>query len=128
MQCLLQHIAFTSNCLLKCNSATINGSVLRYSANEIKIRAGEWDAQTDKERVPEQERNVSRIILHEDFDKDVLYNDIAVLILANPVELVETVGTVCLPTQDQDVQSKSCFAGGWGKDAFGRLKRTTNVA
>lgn len=83
------------------------------------MRAGEWDARTDKERLPYQERDVVGVTLHEGFDRAVLYNDVALLILDSSVELDEHIGTVCLPSQGQRVQSDNCFASGWGKNVFG---------
>jgi hypothetical protein len=40
------------------------------------VRAGEWDTQTMKERLPHQERNVASIITHTEFHTKTLANDI----------------------------------------------------
>ncbi|EEZ99183.2 phenoloxidase-activating factor 2 [Tribolium castaneum] len=87
--------------------------------NDIKVRAGEWDTQTTNERIPFQERNVARKIVHEHFLKGNLYNDVALLILDRPFTKTASVGTVCLPNQDQRFNANDCFATGWGKDSFG---------
>lgn len=66
----------------------------------MKIRAGEWDTQTHDELFAHQDRIVDEIIIHENYYKGGLFNDIALLILKEPVDLSETVNTVCLPPQD----------------------------
>lgn len=45
-------------------------------ANDLKIRAGEWDTQTTKERLPYQERIVSRIFGHPNYNERGLANDL----------------------------------------------------
>lgn len=50
--------------------------VKTFIASQIKIRAGEWDSQTTKERLPYQERNVKEIITHPEFSLKTLANDI----------------------------------------------------
>lgn len=57
--------------------------------------------------------------MHEDFQKGIVYNDIALLILNRPVLLAKNVATICLPSQDQRIISSDCVASGWGKDVFG---------
>lgn len=91
-----------------------------FQTNQLIARAGEWDSQTTKERLPYQERNLAQIITHPEFSIKTLANDVALLVLQSPVNLDEHIGTVCLPYQDQVSQSPSCFATGWGKDQFGK--------
>lgn len=86
----------------------------------LKIRAGEWDTQTRDELFPHQDRGVSEIIIHENYYKGGLFNDIALLLLREPVELSEIVNTACLPPQDHNFDGTRCFASGWGKDVWGK--------
>jgi hypothetical protein len=46
---------------------------------DLKIRAGEWDTQTTKERLPYQERNVKAVVVHQDFHSRSLANDIVII-------------------------------------------------
>lgn len=80
----------------------------------LKVRAGEWDTQTKDEIFPHQDRYVSEIIIHEEYYKGGLFNDIALLFLDKPVEIAENVNTVCLPPQDYVFDNSRCFASGWG--------------
>lgn len=86
----------------------------------LKIRAGEWDTQTRDELFPHQDRPVAEIIIHENYYAGGLHNDIALMILQEPVELSEIVNTVCLPPQQYNFDGSRCFASGWGKDVWGK--------
>lgn len=86
----------------------------------IKIRAGEWDAQTTKESLPFQESDITRIIIHSAYQENILHNDIALLELKSPVTIADNVNTVCLPPANKWTDSNNCFASGWGKDVFGK--------
>lgn len=50
--------------------------VFNLTENDLKIRAGEWDTQTTKERLPYQERGIRSIVVHPDFKKRNLENDV----------------------------------------------------
>lgn len=106
------------------------------------VRAGEWDTQTKDEIYPHQDRQVSKYVIHQDYYKGGLYNDVALLFLTEPVQIAENVNTVCLPAQDEifdhakccklkgkiqtkmmknnDFLLKNLVASGWGKDLFGK--------
>ncbi|XP_053623279.1 phenoloxidase-activating factor 2-like [Plodia interpunctella] len=86
----------------------------------LTARAGEWDTQTEKERLPFQQRVVQEIYIHKDFHPRNLRNDVALLRLAQPLELAQHINVVCLPRQDESFDSsRGCVANGWGKDKFG---------
>lgn len=88
--------------------------------NELKVRAGEWDTQTTNELYPHQDRNVKSIIIHPEYYKGALYNDVALVFLEEPFDLAENVKTACLPPQGFLFDHSSCYASGWGKDVFGK--------
>lgn len=90
------------------------------SAGELKIRAGEWDTQTRDEIFPHQDRAVVNVVIHPQYYKGNLMNDIALLFLQEPVEIAENVNTVCLPPNHGTFDGQRCFASGWGKDNFGK--------
>lgn len=50
--------------------------VYNLTQDAITIRAGEWDTQTVKERLPFQERKVEQIIVHPEFHQKSLANNI----------------------------------------------------
>lgn len=86
----------------------------------LKVRAGEWDTQTKDEIFPHQDRQVRDYVIHPEYYKGGLFNDIALLFLSSPVDIVENVNTVCLPNHGDIFDGNRCFASGWGKDLFGK--------
>lgn len=55
---------------------TANHCVRNLQATDIKVRAGEWDTQTTKERLPYQERTAVQIVSHPNYNSKTLANDI----------------------------------------------------
>lgn len=90
-------------------------------AGSLKIRAGEWDAQTTNEVFPHQERTVSDISIHPKYIRRSHHNDVALLFLSEPVNITENVNVVCLPSPSDVFDGSRCFAAGWGKDIFGKI-------
>ncbi|CAG0923898.1 unnamed protein product, partial [Notodromas monacha] len=49
-----------------------------------------------------------------------VYNNLAILYLARPVEYTPVIGPVCLPPfEARNFDGQLCWTAGWGKDAFG---------
>ncbi|XP_025207828.1 phenoloxidase-activating factor 2 [Melanaphis sacchari] len=88
--------------------------------NDLIIRAGEWDSQTENELLPSQDGQVLKIIKHEKYYGGALYNDVALIIVTQPFLLRENVGTLCLPNQNYVFSKERCYASGWGKNIFGK--------
>lgn len=88
---------------------------------DLKVRAGEWDTQTTRERLPFQERNVEQIVLHKQFVPAGAFNDFALVILDTPFTLEEHIDTICIPEQNQLIESQDCVVTGWGKEARGEI-------
>jgi len=84
------------------------------------VRAGEWDRGTTKEVVPHQDRTIDEIIEHEHYHSGALLNDIALLILKEPMKLTDNVDVICLPSQDFNFDFSQCVASGWGKKDFSK--------
>lgn len=110
-----------------CGAALITPNVVitgghcvnKVKTTDIFIRAGEWDTQTTRERVPYQERDVSDIIIHPEFNPKTVFNNVALLILSRPLKKADNIGTICLPPPGLVNNAQECFVTGWGKSMFG---------
>ncbi|MCL4138708.1 UNVERIFIED_CONTAM: hypothetical protein GTU68_037749 [Idotea baltica] len=101
--------------------------VNEYGVNTLKIRAGEWDTQSEYELYPHQDKLVKHAIIHPDFNPGSLWNDFAILILDSPLILAPNVDTICLPDLHESFDHVTCYATGWGKDKFGKEGRFQNI-
>ncbi|CAG0902167.1 unnamed protein product, partial [Darwinula stevensoni] len=83
--------------------------------SNLIARLGEWDTQDQNEQLQHEERRITKIAIHEDYDERTLFNDYAMLILDFPVELDDHIDTVCLPRPGTNFVGHQCFVTGWGK-------------
>lgn len=91
--------------------------------NKLVIRAGEWDFLLKETTYPIQDRQVSKIIKHENYNSGALYNDVALVFVNEPFIISYHVGTICLPPQGFKHSVQRCVSSGWGKDAFGKHEK-----
>ncbi|XP_065088898.1 phenoloxidase-activating factor 2-like [Ochlerotatus camptorhynchus] len=92
--------------------------VMDKEPQKLTVRAGEWDTMTTNEVLPYQEEPVSRIILHPHFNRNMLFHDVALLVLETPFSAADNVQLACLAPQGMVFKNNDCFAAGWGKTAF----------
>lgn len=112
--------------VFKCSGSLIHPGVVLTAARcvfaierkNLKIRAGEWDTRTTDEFFPHQDRTVSDIVVHEEFDIVLKYNDVALLFLSEPLTIAENVNTVCLPPKNHVFENNQCIVTGWGQDLY----------
>lgn len=88
---------------------------------EFSVHAGDWYNRGVKaeEFLPTQVRNVTNILVHENFSASTLHNNIALLRLSSPMEYDANVAPVCLPDWNVNYDSEGCVVTGWGTDAQG---------
>lgn len=94
----------------------------------IKVRGGEWNANSNGERCPAHERKVVDA-LDNDYDGSTGENNIMLLFLDQPFELTAVINTICLPQSEFNFEKSrklpsvpSCYATGWGAENFGDRK------
>jgi hypothetical protein len=88
-----------------------------FKLRELKVRVSEYDATgfvEGKEKSKFQEFLVTKISKHPDFAESNLYNNIAVLTLEKPIDLINSNGinAACLPTCNDMFEYQ--FANGTG--------------
>ncbi|KAH8251286.1 hypothetical protein KR032_005120, partial [Drosophila birchii] len=83
-------------------------------ADDLLVRAGEWDISTMDERYGHVDRRVKNVILHGKFSQYSGQYDVALLILNARFPVQPNIRTVSLPSQPKSFVGKHCFFNGWG--------------
>ncbi|KAJ8978394.1 hypothetical protein NQ317_006301 [Molorchus minor] len=108
--------------LIHTNAVITAAHCVTHREKKFKVRVGEWDTQHTSEPYPYQESVVKSITIHPNYYAGALYNDIAFLLLEEPVKISENVDLACLPPQNYTSNKGRCYATGWGKKVFDKEK------
>ncbi|XP_002133181.3 phenoloxidase-activating factor 2-like [Drosophila pseudoobscura] len=87
------------------------------SEADIVVRAGDWDLSSTEESNPHEERQVSRVVKHENFDVKTGSNNLALLFFESPLPRTAHIRPICLATAEKSIEAR-CFVAGWGKKAY----------
>merc|ERR1719369_1100133 len=108
-----QWVITATHCLFKDKNQTIPKT-----AEDIVVVLGEHDLEDANEsKLPRKVVKVSQIIKHEHYDKWTFNNDIALLKLAEEVDLL-TYTPVCLPETGDIFVGRNAWVYGWGSTSF----------
>uniref|UniRef100_D3TLX6 Phenoloxidase-activating factor 2 n=1 Tax=Glossina morsitans morsitans TaxID=37546 RepID=D3TLX6_GLOMM len=102
---------------------TAANCVVNHEVQKLMVRAGEWDTQSTDEILPHVDKWVTEKIIHENYDRNTLHNDVALLILEESLRWAENIGPICLPEPNINFDGSRCLVTGWGKDKLGREGR-----
>lgn len=94
----------------------------RFAARQFTVRLGDIDLRRDDEPSGPVTYNVQEVIAHPEFSRVGFYNDIAILVLDQPVRKSKYVIPLCLPDEDLQAEKfsgKSATVVGWGTTYFG---------
>lgn len=61
----------------------------------------------------EQKMSVARIFLHEQYNTETQENDIAIIRLAKPVNISDTINVICLPGPEATRTNETVWVGKW---------------
>ncbi|XP_034354771.1 serine protease 55-like [Arvicanthis niloticus] len=79
------------------------------SPMEVKVKVGNNDLTTSH-----VELQLTSIIRHKDFQRHTMNNDIALLLLAEPLRFNEMTMPICMPPQPAPASWHECWVAGWG--------------
>ncbi|XP_016961735.1 phenoloxidase-activating factor 2 [Drosophila biarmipes] len=85
--------------------------------SELLVRAGERDRSTPQDQ-QHVDLKVLTVVRHEQFNKYSAENNVALLILESEVEITRNIQTIALYANGAQIQAKSCFFNGWGKEKW----------
>lgn len=89
----------------------------------LKVRGGEYNTQSTEEICPHEEQRVENSLVHEQFLRRSLRNNLALLVLADEFAMTATINIICMPYLDQNFEHQNCFSSGWGKSNFEAMDR-----
>lgn len=91
---------------------------VKYTANQIFVRLGEYSFKTNNE-TRSRDFRVIEIRQHIDFDSNTYENDIAVLKLHQAALFNSYIWPVCMPPGDEKWEGYMGIVTGWGTQFFG---------
>lgn len=71
--------------------------------------------------VPMEEHKPDSLIIHENFDRMTMQNDIALILLSSPIEFSNEKIPVCLPYMHDINTWQQCWVAGWGITSAGEM-------
>ena len=85
----------------------------------LRVRLGELRIGSAEEALPHYELGVAAVNGHPSFQEGSLFNDVAVLLLDQPVTFSQHIGSICLPQFPQyGEQLSQCVVSGWGQETL----------
>lgn len=94
-------------------------NLVNETVDTLVARMGDWDLNSINEPYLHEARRIKEIIMHPEFHEQKLYNDIALLLLDEPVAMAPHIQPLCLPPTESpelidQLEESTCIATGWG--------------
>ena len=87
-------------------------------SENLILRLGEYDVTTEDEQYKHVDVGAQSVLIHPDFNKVTLRNDIAIITLNKRMNFNENIHITpaCMPSPFTDYTGQRCWTAGWGKD------------
>ncbi|KAH8357861.1 hypothetical protein KR200_006151, partial [Drosophila serrata] len=89
-----------------------------FESSDLIVRAGDWNLLADTEKFTHVEAGVQMILPHPSFDWKTGANNLALLFLDQQFDALPHIRPICLPSRNQNFDSRRCIISGWGQDAI----------
>lgn len=115
-----RHVLTAAHCLHE------DGKVIRKPPT-VRVRLGEHDLgkETESRHV---DLAVSRVLPHEEYDENLVLNDVGLLVLENSAPLGKNIRLICLPKDKErwaHLAGRTAVVAGWGAQTYGgKMSRT----
>ncbi|XP_039479323.1 phenoloxidase-activating factor 2-like, partial [Drosophila santomea] len=97
---------------------TVKQKIENMNANQLVVRAGEWDFDTNTEQLPHVDVPIRSIVRHPGFNTSTGANNVALVFLVRWLEKSRHINPICLPTAPKNFDFSRCIFTGWGKKSF----------
>lgn len=111
----------------KCGAVLINEKWALTAAHcnagwfgSLVVVLGEHDLNRLQQNQRVAERKVKRVVIHPNFSRLFLENDIALVELEEPVTFDDNVQPICLPSEDDDFTGQNAYVSGWGYTEYSK--------
>ncbi|EDV58045.1 phenoloxidase-activating factor 2 [Drosophila erecta] len=88
------------------------------NADQLVVRAGEWDFMTTTEQLPHVDVPIRSIVRHSGFNSTTGAYNVALVFLRTTLDKSRHINPVCMPTAIENIDFRSCIFTGWGKQSF----------
>ncbi|XP_060607061.1 prostasin-like isoform X2 [Ruditapes philippinarum] len=114
-------VMLKKNGRIKCGGSILDSHIILTAAHCLYSdrKYDEWQVFVGKHHTNVKDKNeqsytISKFIPHERFDRNTLMNDIALIVLKEPIKFNPYVRPICLPQMNQP-ESDQCYTTGWGE-------------
>ncbi|XP_033167456.1 phenoloxidase-activating factor 2-like [Drosophila mauritiana] len=88
------------------------------NANQLVVRAGEWDFKTATEQFPHVDVPIRSIVRHPGFSLETGGNNVALVFLRRSLTSSRHINSICMPSAPKNYDFTRCIFTGWGKNSF----------
>jgi len=113
----------TATYLHKCGCALLNSNwaitaahcVENVDPDDLSLRMGEYDLNSDGEPNNHVDRKVQIVASHPKFDPKTFEYDLALLRFYEPVDFQPNIIPICIPEEEEDLVGETAWVTGWGR-------------